>query len=77
MIAGSDFRKSGELWPLTSAPIDGSVKRIEIAQSSGFDDLDQSALDTVLKRWRFVAAKRSDGRPVESWVLVPIRFALR
>jgi TonB family protein len=57
--------------------IDGSVERIEIAQSSGFDDLDQSALDTVLKRWRFVAAKRSDGRPVESWVLVPIRFALR
>jgi TonB family protein len=57
--------------------IDGSVERIEIAQSSGFDDLDRSALDTVRKRWRFVPAKRSDGHPVESWVLVPIRFALR
>ena len=57
--------------------IDGSVKRIEIAESSGFDDLDRSALDTVRSRWRFVPAKRSDGRPVESWVLVPIRFALR
>jgi len=57
--------------------IDGSVERIEIAQSSGFDDLDRSALDTVLKRWRFVPAKGGDGHPVESWVLVPIRFALR
>jgi protein TonB len=57
--------------------IDGSVERIEIADSSGYDDLDQSALDTVRERWRFVPAKRSDGRPVESWVLVPIRFALR
>jgi TonB family protein len=56
---------------------DGSVERIEIAESSGFDDLDQSALDTVRKRWRFVPAKRSDGHPLESWVLVPIRFALR
>jgi len=57
--------------------IDGSVARIEIADSSGFADLDQSALETVRERWRFVPAKRSDGRAVESWVLVPIRFALR
>ena len=57
--------------------VDGSVERIEIAQSSGFDDLDRSALDTVFRRWRFVPAKRNDGQPVESWVLVPIRFALR
>ena len=56
---------------------DGSVERIEIAESSGFDDLDRSALETVRRRWRFVPAKRSDGHPVESWVLVPIRFALR
>jgi TonB family protein len=56
---------------------DGSVARIEIAQSSGFDDLDRSALETVRQRWRFVPARRSDGHPVESWVLVPIRFALR
>ena len=56
---------------------DGSVERIEIVESSGFDDLDESALETVRSRWRFVPARRSDGRPVESWVLVPIRFALR
>ena len=56
---------------------DGSVERIEIAESSGFDDLDRSALETVRSRWRFVPARRGDGHPVDSWVLVPIRFALR
>jgi len=55
--------------------IDGSVERAEIAESSGFDSLDDSALDTVRRRWRFVPARRDDA-PVESWVLVPIRFAL-
>ena len=56
---------------------DGIVEKAEVAESSGFEDLDDSALDTVLKRWRFVPAHRSDGHPVESWVLVPIKFALR
>ncbi len=56
---------------------DGRVKQIEIAQSSGFDDLDEAALETVRSRWRFVPAHRSDGEKIESWVLVPIRFALR
>ena len=54
---------------------DGSVERAEIADSSGFDALDDAALDTVRSRWRFVPARR-DGIAVESWVLVPIRFAL-
>ena len=54
---------------------DGSVERAEIADSSGFDALDNAALDTVRARWRFVPA-RHGGLAVESWVLVPIRFAL-
>jgi TonB family protein len=54
---------------------DGSVERAEIADSSGFDALDDAALETVRSRWRFVPA-RHDGLAVESWVLVPIRFAL-
>ncbi|HZC44870.1 MAG TPA: energy transducer TonB, partial [Candidatus Acidoferrum sp.] len=54
---------------------DGSVSRAEISESSGFDQLDEAALDTVRSRWRFVPA-RHDGFAVESWVLVPIRFAL-
>jgi protein TonB len=54
---------------------DGSVERAEVADSSGFDTLDNAALETVRSRWRFVPARR-DGLAVESWVLVPIRFAL-
>jgi len=54
---------------------DGSVESAEVADSSGFDTLDNAALETVRSRWRFVPA-RHDGLAVESWVLVPIRFAL-
>jgi len=54
---------------------DGTVERAELAESSGFDALDDAALQTVRSRWRFVPA-RHDGVAVESWVLVPIRFAL-
>ncbi len=54
---------------------DGSVERAEVADSSGFDALDAAALETVRSRWRFVPARRA-GVAVESWVLVPIRFAL-
>jgi protein TonB len=54
---------------------DGSVERAEVADSSGFETLDDAALETVRSRWRFVPA-RHRGLAVESWVLVPIRFAL-
>lgn len=54
---------------------DGSVERVEIAQSSGFESLDDSATETVRRRWQFVPALR-DGTAVESWCMVPIRFAL-
>jgi protein TonB len=54
---------------------DGSVERAEISDSSGFDSLDDAALETVRSRWRFVPA-RHGAIAVESWVLVPIRFAL-
>ena len=54
---------------------DGAVERIEIAHSSGFDSLDDSAIVTVRARWRFIPARR-DGIAIESWVEVPIKFAL-
>jgi protein TonB len=55
--------------------VDGRVERVEIVRSSGFDSLDEAAVETVRTRWRFVPAQR-DGVAVESWVEVPIRFAL-
>ena len=53
----------------------GAVERVELIASSGFRDLDAAALETVRSRWRFAPARR-DGIAFESWVVVPIRFAL-
>ena len=52
----------------------GDANSVEIKTSSGFQRLDDSALQTV-KRWKFIPAKRGSN-PVESWVLVPIIFRL-
>jgi periplasmic protein TonB len=54
---------------------DGSVATVELARSSGFSLLDESATRTVRENWRFIPA-RHDGTPVESWVEVPIKFVL-
>lgn len=55
---------------------DGSVARLELAKSSGFPRLDQSAMDTVQTSWKFEPA-RQDGSPVAAWVIVPIQFTVR
>lgn len=52
----------------------GMPSRVEVAQSSGFDRLDKTAVDTV-RRWRFVPGKRG-GEPLAMWVEVPIVFEL-
>lgn len=53
---------------------DGVPQKAELRQSSGFDRLDQAALNTVLK-WRYVPGKRG-GVAEEMWVNVPINFVL-
>jgi protein TonB len=54
---------------------DGRPLEVTIEQSSGHRELDRSARETVLQRWRFQPAQR-DGRNVEAWGLVPVRFTL-
>lgn len=54
--------------------VDGVPQKAEIRQSSGFDRLDQAALNTVLK-WRYVPGKRG-GVAEEMWFNVPINFVL-
>jgi TonB family protein len=54
---------------------DGRVEDVRVASSSGADVLDEAAL-TAVRTWRFAPATRS-GRPVESLVEVPVKFALR
>jgi protein TonB len=53
---------------------DGSAQQAEIRQSSGYDRLDQAALQTVLK-WRYVPGKRA-GVAEAMWFNVPIHFVL-
>ena len=54
--------------------VDGTASRAELRQSSGFERLDQTAMQTVL-RWRYVPGKRA-GVPEAMWFNVPINFVL-
>lgn len=53
----------------------GDPTRIELKSSSGYARLDKSAQDAV-HRWKFEPARRGK-RPVDAWVLVPIKFSLK
>jgi len=53
---------------------EGKAKAVEVNSSSGHELLDQAASE-ALKKWRFVPA-HADGRPIETWVKVPIEFQL-
>lgn len=54
---------------------DGKPSQVVVARSSGYDRLDQSALETVRRLWRFVPRKEN-GIPVPSWINTTIRFEL-
>jgi protein TonB len=54
--------------------VQGSAEKAELRTSSGYDRLDQAALETV-QRWRYVPGKRN-GEAVTMWFNVPIRFVL-
>lgn len=54
---------------------DGSVAKLELVQSSGYQRLDKSAVETVQTSWKFEPA-RQGGEPVTGWVIVPIQFTL-
>ncbi len=52
----------------------GTATKAEIRTSSGYERLDQAALQTVLK-WRYVPGKRA-GAAEAMWFNVPIHFVL-
>ena len=54
--------------------VNGKAQTADIKQSSGFNRLDQAALNTVL-RWRYVPGKRA-GVTEAMWFNVPIHFVL-
>lgn len=54
--------------------VDGTAQQAEIKATSGFERLDQAALNTV-RQWRYVPGKRN-GVPETMWFNVPINFVL-
>lgn len=53
---------------------EGRSAQVELNQSSGYERLDQAAVEAV-RRWRFVPARQGE-QAVSAWVLVPINFQL-
>ena len=53
----------------------GRPQSVEIESSSGHRELDRSAREHVLARWRFHPAQRQ-GRAIRAYALVPIAFGL-
>ncbi|MBI2313532.1 MAG: energy transducer TonB [Betaproteobacteria bacterium] len=53
---------------------EGIPGEVRLAKSSGFEALDEVALEAV-RGWRFSPARRG-GEPVASWIEVPVRFRL-
>jgi protein TonB len=64
----------GTVYLLVQIQPDGRVGRLAIDRSSGFEILDRAATDSV-KEWTFLPARRS-GKPVDSWVVLPVKFKL-
>lgn len=55
---------------------DGSVAKLEVLKSSGYERLDSSAFNTVKNSWKFEPA-RQNGQPVAEWVNFPVEFTLK
>lgn len=64
----------GTVLVLAQIAVDGRVTDTRIEQSSGYRELDDSAVSAV-SSWKFRAAHR-DGVPVVSWTRVPVNFSL-
>lgn len=70
-------RRLGEQGQVVIAALiskDGVASQTRVEQSSGFQRLDQAALETV-RRWRFVPGRRA-GVAQDMWFRIPISFSL-
>lgn len=68
------LKESGRVLLRVRVDAAGRSEQLELRRSSGFDRLDQAALEAV-RQWRFVPA-RQGGQAVAAWVIVPINFQL-
>ena len=66
------MKERGTVFVLVQVSAEGSALQVTLHQSSGYDRLDEAALQAI-KQWRFVPAKRGT-TPVPASVVVPIQF---
>jgi protein TonB len=59
---------------LVKVTAEGDSEEVTVQRSSGYDVLDEAAIEAV-EKWKFIPAKRGD-TPVSSSVVVPINFVL-
>lgn len=69
-----DRGEDGRVYLRVRIGIDGRAELVEIARSSGYSRLDETAREAV-SRWRFVPAKQA-GQPIAATVHIPIVFHL-
>ncbi len=55
---------------------DNSVADVKVVKSSGFERLDQAAVDWYRRRGRFLAATK-DGKPMAAWKTLAVTFKLK
>lgn len=67
--------EQGKVVVRTLIGTDGQAQEVQLAQSSGFERLDQAALNAA-RQWRYVPGKR-DGVPQAMWFNIPFTFQLQ
>ena len=72
--ASRELGEQGRVLVRAMVSTDGHVGQVALRKSSGFNRLDQAALDSV-RHWRFVPARRGS-QPVSAWVVVPVAFSI-
>jgi protein TonB len=69
------LREEGQVLLRVRVTAEGRPEQVNLHRSSGFDRLDERAINTV-RQWKFMPA-RLGGKPVDAWVIVPIQFSLK
>lgn len=73
-IAARRLREEGLVFVRVAVAADGRATAVTVERGCGHPLLDEAALDAV-RRWTFEPA-RAAGTPVDSLVVIPVRFSL-
>lgn len=68
-------KEQGTVWLLLLVSKEGMVTELKLKKTSGFDRLDQAALQAV-KKWKFQPA-RKQGQAIDYWYELPLKFSLQ